>query len=249
MIELYQWMRNAEGGQAFGNRQTIEPLTRSLFEQYVVPLIVEQYHDYDVYRQSFRDVSHISLVWRAGETEAVVAAVGSIKQLRPKPSDPRWVILVDSFGSEEAIAHGMTADSDPIPVAIDSTLPPPSLAELIAAAVETGSGDIYYDSSFDSADDSPSSTTIAVQRHRDALAVLSSAGSSLLSAYAPEDAQRMRIIDAARQMFADPFDDDIEILDAAAIFHPEGSDGFWVETRVWVNLSVLEYETSSEDQS
>lgn len=106
-VERYQWMRNKEGGQEFGNQQTIEPLTKELFERHVKDKV--EIKDYDQYIAAF-PATHISTTKRS-DGVTLLDGVGSLNELRPKESNG-WSKKVDSFDSEDSVKQGSTADSD-----------------------------------------------------------------------------------------------------------------------------------------
>lgn len=114
-VERYQWLANKEGGQRQGNRQEIHELTESLFNDYVVPTgLQDDVKTFDKYRAKYPAVTHISLIsqdggktWKPGQP-----FIGSIDEVRPKPSNPSWVKKVDSFESKEARRRAATADTD-----------------------------------------------------------------------------------------------------------------------------------------
>lgn len=113
-VERYQWMRNKEGGQGYGNLQEIRPLTRPLFECYVADKVSQDIRDYDHYKDTFPALTHLSLVsMDRGKTwRLAVPSIGVLDDLRPRPDDPRWVVRVDAFDDRAAVEQGLAADSD-----------------------------------------------------------------------------------------------------------------------------------------
>lgn len=113
VIERYQWQRNRAGGQAFGNRQEIRPLTEDLFKEYVKPGLRTGYADtLSDYRAKQPTVTHCSLVQIAGSGEWKLNFVGTLGECRPNPENPAWVKKVDDFSSPAATEFGGTADDD-----------------------------------------------------------------------------------------------------------------------------------------
>lgn len=110
-VERYQWQRNRAGGQTFGNRQEIRPLTEALFNQYVKPGVRPEYAEtFEAYRVKQPDATHCSLVQVAGAGDWRFDGVGSLEDCRPHPENPSWVKQVDDFFAEEATAFGSSAD-------------------------------------------------------------------------------------------------------------------------------------------
>lgn len=109
-IERYQWNANKEGGQAYGNQQIIQPLTKELFDQYVADKSTyPSFEDFaaDHPGQSIGLISQDNgATWKPG-----LPFLGTQEELRPKPKNPAWVKQVDSFDSPAAVNHGATADS------------------------------------------------------------------------------------------------------------------------------------------
>lgn len=113
--EYYQWMRNEEGGQSYGNTQRITRLTPELFAEHIRPKLRKGYADtFEEYIDKNPDDTHINLVFVSGKGEqAGTPATGSVEDLRPKSGlEKGWAIKVDDLGSEEARAHGSKADSE-----------------------------------------------------------------------------------------------------------------------------------------
>lgn len=109
-IERYQWNANKEGGQEYGNKQIIQPLTKELFDQYVADKSTyPSFEDFaaDHPGQSIGLISQDNgVTWKPG-----APFLGTQEELRPKPKNPAWVKQVDSFDSPEAVNHGSTADT------------------------------------------------------------------------------------------------------------------------------------------
>jgi hypothetical protein len=101
--ERYQWMPNRAGGQRYGNKQIITPLTEELFNQHVRDKV--QPETFMEYRKLYPRVTHISIVQKAdGSTVLGSPSIGSLNELRPQREALRmgWAKKVDSFNSSEA---------------------------------------------------------------------------------------------------------------------------------------------------
>ena len=118
--EYYQWKRNAQGGQPFGNKQTVTPLTQALFDEHVKP--GGEAKDFSAYKAAHPDVTHISLVEKHDGTTSV-EGTGTLEELRPsgKATMAGWIKNVKSFDSPEAKAHGKMADYEDAPASADTT--------------------------------------------------------------------------------------------------------------------------------
>ncbi|MDN5934955.1 MAG: hypothetical protein L0H75_02110, partial [Nitrosospira sp.] len=101
-VERYQWMRNKEGGQKYGNLQEIHPLTQELFDQHIKALVRPELQNYEQYIKSFPD-AHISLLSKDKGSSWGIDKVGSLEELRPSPQNPAWAKQVESFESPDAI--------------------------------------------------------------------------------------------------------------------------------------------------
>jgi len=66
------------------------------------------------YKTRYPEVTHISLISkdRFNTVSPDAMRVGSLEELRPKPSNIQWVKSADSFNTPESIAFGKIADSD-----------------------------------------------------------------------------------------------------------------------------------------
>ena len=108
----YQWMRNAEGGQTGGNKQSVVPFTEDLFNEVRDEGSLRS-KTYEEYRRKFPEVTHISVIDMADGTRRT-GAIGSLDDLRPpqKHFDNGWVIETNDFDSPEALLQLQTADSD-----------------------------------------------------------------------------------------------------------------------------------------
>lgn len=143
-VERYQWMRNKEGGQGYGNLQEIRPLTRPLFDRYVADKVAQELRDYDRYKEAFPALTHLSLVsMDRGKTwQLTVPSIGALDDVRPRPDDPRWVVRVDSFDDRGANEQGLTADSDGGPAV--ASVAPVTQAD-VSAAIHALLGEEYAD--------------------------------------------------------------------------------------------------------
>lgn len=110
-VERYQWRRNRAGGQLFGNRQELRPLTEALFAEYVKSALSPGYADTLAdYRGKHPETSHCSLVQVAGAGDWRFERIGALEECRPSPKNPDWVKAVDDFFSTEATEFGSHAD-------------------------------------------------------------------------------------------------------------------------------------------
>jgi len=115
--EFWQWQRNAQGGQAFGNKQRIEPITAELWDQHVRPRTQKTIRSFNEWKIKNPDATHISLIDRAdGKTIPGNPFVGSVESLRPSKDAiaKGWVRQVESIDSDEARQFGGTADADEV---------------------------------------------------------------------------------------------------------------------------------------
>ncbi|MBN1452930.1 MAG: hypothetical protein JW963_18070 [Anaerolineales bacterium] len=113
VVKRYQWNRNAEGGQKFGNRLEIKPLTEEAFNEYIVPRLSPGYaSNLAEYRSKHPSVTHYASILRASDSEWKFAGIGSLDELEAEPKNSAWAIEVENFDSPEAVAHGSRADSD-----------------------------------------------------------------------------------------------------------------------------------------
>lgn len=110
--QRFQWMRNKEAGQKFGNKEVVAPLTRELYEKYVTKLSKKPL-SWEEYNGEHPD-TWISLYQRYDMNEWKPSSVSSKEEvIGDKLTDTTgWVIKVDSFSDPKAIEHGKTADSE-----------------------------------------------------------------------------------------------------------------------------------------
>jgi hypothetical protein len=115
-VERFQWMRNKEGGQAYGNQQITVPLTEEIFQQEIKPRIRSGYADTLAdYQAKHPDETHASYVRVAGQGEWKYSGGGSLEAVRPNPPNRGWAMPVESFDSPMATGQGATADSEAFP--------------------------------------------------------------------------------------------------------------------------------------
>lgn len=107
-----QWMANKEGGQIYGNKQTIQPLTKELYEKYGISKMNggKTFEEND---KLFPN-EYISLVDR-NDGKLIVDKVDSLDELQ-KTYDRQiktgWVKKVNDFNDKSATQHGGTFDSE-----------------------------------------------------------------------------------------------------------------------------------------
>lgn len=111
-VERFQWMRNKEGGQKFGNQQEIRVLDDHLFQKYVRPRLGKDYPTLAAYQKAYPGQTHISLFKREGTGDWRFSAIGKPKELRPSSGSIQWTRKVDTFDSTQAVEHGFRADSE-----------------------------------------------------------------------------------------------------------------------------------------
>lgn len=110
-VELYQWQRNKEGGQQFGNQTYILPLTEELFQKYIADKLRKGFAKNLESFQEKTGEKFISLVKRADKDELLFGkSAPTIEEVRP--NKPQWAKKVVSFSSDEARVWGETADSE-----------------------------------------------------------------------------------------------------------------------------------------
>lgn len=104
-------MRNKEGGQKFGNRQVVRPLSRGIFDQYVINLVRSELRDFDAYVAKYPN-QFVSMISKDRGITWSISRMGDQIEVRPAPQTTDWVKRVDEFTSDIAISQGNTADSD-----------------------------------------------------------------------------------------------------------------------------------------
>jgi hypothetical protein len=115
-VERFQWMRNKEGGQSYGNQQIIVPLTDELFQKDIKPSLRSGYAaSLPEYQAKHPEVTHASYYKFAGAGPWKFSGLGSLESLRPNPPNRGWAMPVDSFKSKMAKYQGQTADTEAFP--------------------------------------------------------------------------------------------------------------------------------------
>lgn len=106
-------MRNAEGGQSFGNRMEIRPLTEDAFGRYVFPRLRPGFaRGLAEYQSKLSTQTHYSVIWRDGDEDWQFTGIGLLDELAAEAKESGWAIETDDFDSPEAVRFGKTADSD-----------------------------------------------------------------------------------------------------------------------------------------
>src|SRR5688572_20649888 len=97
-VRRYQWMRNAEGEQSFGNRMEIRILTDDDFLRYVLPRLRPDYApSLANYQAKHPQNTHYSVIWRESDTEWQFMACGSLEELEADAKASGWAMEVDNF--------------------------------------------------------------------------------------------------------------------------------------------------------
>lgn len=107
LVEQYLWKPNHEGGQRYGNKQTVTPLTEELFNKHLRDKVEPETSS--AYARMYPTVTHISIVEKEdGSTVLGSPAIGSLAELRPHREALRkgWAKKVNSFNSSEARCFG-----------------------------------------------------------------------------------------------------------------------------------------------
>ena len=111
IVRKYQWMKNAEGSQSFGNRMEIRPLTQKAYDKFIAPRLRSGFAEsFEEYLSKQPEVTHYTVIWRENDAEWQFTGVGSLKELLETVQDSDWVIEVNDFNSPEAEAFGGSAD-------------------------------------------------------------------------------------------------------------------------------------------
>ena len=112
--ERYQWMRNKEGGQEYGNQQIVRPLTEADFNAHLKGKLQKGFPtSYAAYVKKFPGVG-ISLVSKDRGKTFTLDRLDEITKLRPRlrAEQAAWAKKVSGFETPEAIEQAKTADSD-----------------------------------------------------------------------------------------------------------------------------------------
>lgn len=115
-----QWMRNAEGGQRYGNREIIVPANNDDYLKLIRPLLGANTvapPDIDAHDAQFGD-TFLRLISREGNGPWGLFKIGNTDDLAQwakynnNPMIRKWVIRVESFDSVEAVLHGLRSDTE-----------------------------------------------------------------------------------------------------------------------------------------
>lgn len=106
---LFQFMRNKEGGQLFGNRSRVTKVTRPIFEKFVSKLFGDR-ESYESFHSKYPGAYAWLIQWdgKGPWDIARVDYLPGILARHPK----KYAIEVSSFSSREAKDWGSTADSE-----------------------------------------------------------------------------------------------------------------------------------------
>lgn len=123
-VERWQWMRNAEGGQDFGNQWELRPLTATRFHTEIRPYLpVDGPRTWRAYRAQYPTHTHYAcarrVTWARGAARAagpwcpLVPLAGALDELRPRGlTGALWARRVDRWDSRAALRWGRRADTD-----------------------------------------------------------------------------------------------------------------------------------------
>jgi hypothetical protein len=116
--EFYQWMRNREGGQAFGTRSVVAPLEEAVFNTFFKSHLRWFYaSSAAAYRARHPQITHVLLYQTSGKGNWKLADAGDPETMRPRGRSGRmFARRVTTFGTPSAIDWGRTADSDVYPI-------------------------------------------------------------------------------------------------------------------------------------
>lgn len=113
----YQWMRNKEAGQTFGNQLEIKPLTEAVFQKHVKPLISRGAGGtLKQYQSNFPMVTHYGMVRVEGKSPWKFDSVGPIMSWMMNPNISQYGLRVKSWSDPKAKKWGRTADSSVYPL-------------------------------------------------------------------------------------------------------------------------------------
>ena len=112
-IAKYQWMRNADSGQKYGNQQIIVSEDEFIYEKYSKPLLVKEWHTKPFKEYLEKHGKQYALFIRkdnAGDW-ILFKFDSSVDRLLPKYGiEKGWAIKVLDFNSPEATRQGKTSD-------------------------------------------------------------------------------------------------------------------------------------------
>lgn len=109
-----QWFRNARGGQRFGNRDIIVRANEDDYQQLIRGLLrpdAAANPGIRAYEAQF-GVTYLRLISREGTGPWELIASGDGGDLAHWLEANEWAIRVESFDSAEAVAHGLTSDTE-----------------------------------------------------------------------------------------------------------------------------------------
>jgi len=111
----YQWMRNKQGGQQYGNQQIIVKEDEEIFEKYARPLLNKTPDTKNFAAYSKKYGKHYASFIRQWDSNGwKLVKFRDLESLKPHGEAVKqgWVIQVNDFSSPEAVEHGLKADSD-----------------------------------------------------------------------------------------------------------------------------------------
>ena len=111
-IHRYQWMRNKEGGQEYGNQEIIVPENEARYLEFR-HLLKDKKMSFADYQKKFGQ-AYMRYIRMNNKGEWKFHNLNSLDKLKPEQQyfDNGWVIEVTDFNSPEAIKQGSTADSE-----------------------------------------------------------------------------------------------------------------------------------------
>ena len=108
-LDNYVWMANTDAGQRLGNMQQVFKVDEAMYDKHIRQLTRGDI-PFDEYVRRYGD-SYASFVTRDDGVTRLMKA-GGLEDVRPNPPDPSWVRRVDDLGSEDAIRHRQTSDTE-----------------------------------------------------------------------------------------------------------------------------------------
>lgn len=111
-IHRYQWMRNKEGGQEYGNQEIIVPENEARYLEFR-HLLKDKKMSFADYQKKFGQ-AYMRYIRMNNKGEWKFHNLNGLDKLKPEQQyfDNGWVIEVTDFNSPEAIKQGSTADSE-----------------------------------------------------------------------------------------------------------------------------------------
>ena len=122
VCERYQWMRNKQGGQHFGNREEIRILTEPAFREHIQPRLMRPRTTFSRYRAAYPAVTHYSVIANGNNPAWRFVGAGTLAELRPTSSARQWALRVDDFNSPQAIEWSKTPDDKRAPVSAPASV-------------------------------------------------------------------------------------------------------------------------------